>query len=116
MVMGLCCCVSIAIQELNGLRSALCKGFLNWFRCRHADILYLYELKAKPHQIEHSLFHAPGSNSLPELCGIAQLPAGNTNRVIAFLPLPYRHPLSGTKIHRLMARDIDTKTRIFEHR
>lgn len=46
--------------NLNGLRSATRKGLFNWFSRQRADVLCVQELKAQPHQVEDSAFHARG--------------------------------------------------------
>lgn len=46
--------------NVNGLRSALKKGFLDWFGREAADVACVQETKASPGQLPDELLHVPG--------------------------------------------------------
>lgn len=46
----------IISYNVNGIRSALSKGLLDYFRNENADVICLQETKAQPEQIDSSLF------------------------------------------------------------
>jgi exodeoxyribonuclease-3 len=46
--------------NLNGIRSAISKGLVEWLRTEQPDIVAFQELKAQPHQIPVELFEAEG--------------------------------------------------------
>lgn len=52
--------VRVISFNANGLRAATRKGFFSWFSRQKADVLCVQELKAQPHQIDGSDFHARG--------------------------------------------------------
>jgi len=47
----------------NGLRSAVNKGFFDWFATQEADVLCLQETKAQEHQLADSAFRPDGYRS-----------------------------------------------------
>ena len=50
----------IITYNVNGIRSAINKGFLDWIKTTDPDILCLQELKAYPEQLDLSAFHDIG--------------------------------------------------------
>jgi len=50
----------IISYNLNGIRSALSKGFLEWIKAADPDILCVQELKAEPGQLDITLFENAG--------------------------------------------------------
>lgn len=52
--------MKILTYNVNGIRSALNKGFADWLKATDADIICLQELKADGHQFENSLFQDMG--------------------------------------------------------
>jgi exodeoxyribonuclease III len=52
----------IISYNLNGIRSALNKGFIEWLKASNADVLCVQELKAEPGQVDVSLFEEQGYN------------------------------------------------------
>ena len=52
--------MKIISYNVNGIRSALRKGLLDWIAKENPDVLLFQELKAKPEQIDNSQFEALG--------------------------------------------------------
>jgi len=50
----------IITYNVNGIRSAISKGFIDWMKAVNPDILCLQELKAEPTQIDTSVFEDMG--------------------------------------------------------
>jgi exodeoxyribonuclease-3 len=50
----------IITYNVNGIRSALSKGWLTWLAQVNADVVCLQEIKAHPDQLDLSLFEAAG--------------------------------------------------------
>jgi exodeoxyribonuclease-3 len=50
----------IISYNVNGLRAAISKGFLEWLKTDPADIICLQETKAKKENIDHTSFHNLG--------------------------------------------------------
>lgn len=50
----------IITYNVNGIRSALSKNFLEWLLASNADIICLQEIKANPEQIDLSIFEKAG--------------------------------------------------------
>ncbi len=50
----------IISYNLNGIRSAMSKGFIEWLKSSNPDIVCLQETKAQPEQIDISLFKELG--------------------------------------------------------
>jgi exodeoxyribonuclease-3 len=50
----------IITYNVNGIRSALSKNFLEWLVASNADIICLQEIKANPEQIDLSIFEKAG--------------------------------------------------------
>lgn len=50
----------IITYNVNGIRSALSKGWLGWLKATKADIVCLQEIKASPDQFDCSVFEAEG--------------------------------------------------------
>ena len=54
--------MKIITYNVNGLRAALRKGFLDWVRAVDADVICLQEVKALPTEVPVSVFEALGYN------------------------------------------------------
>jgi exodeoxyribonuclease III len=52
--------MKIISYNVNGIRSAISKGLVDWLETENPDVLCLQETKAQPEQIEASLFEAIG--------------------------------------------------------
>ena len=52
--------MKIISYNVNGIRSAIRKGFLDWLKEYNPDIVAIQELKAKPEQIPEEKFHQLG--------------------------------------------------------
>ncbi|MEA1785633.1 exodeoxyribonuclease III [Arenibacter sp. GZD96] len=52
--------MKIVSYNVNGIRAALSKGFLDWLQTVNPDIVCLQEIKAQEDQLELSLFEAAG--------------------------------------------------------
>lgn len=50
----------IFTYNVNGIRSAINKGFVEWLKASNADMIALQELKAEEHQIEKAIFEDLG--------------------------------------------------------
>lgn len=50
----------IITYNLNGIRSAISKGFLDWLKAVNPDIVCLQEIKAHPDQLDLTLFENAG--------------------------------------------------------
>ncbi|MEZ4771708.1 MAG: exodeoxyribonuclease III [Bacteroidia bacterium] len=50
----------IISYNVNGIRAAVGKGFLNWLAEESPDIICLQETKAQPDQLDENLLHPPG--------------------------------------------------------
>jgi exodeoxyribonuclease-3 len=50
----------IASYNVNGIRAAIRKGFLDWLRHTAPDVICLQEIKAMAHQLDLSLFEQAG--------------------------------------------------------
>ena len=50
----------IITYNLNGIRSAMSKGLLEWLKAANPDILCVQELKAEPGQLDLSIFETAG--------------------------------------------------------
>lgn len=50
----------IISYNLNGIRSAMSKGFMDWLKAADPDILCMQELKAEPGQLDLSVFEQAG--------------------------------------------------------
>ena len=46
----------IISYNINGLRAALSRGFLDWLQAADPDVLCLQEVKAEPHQFDEAVF------------------------------------------------------------
>jgi exodeoxyribonuclease-3 len=55
--------MQIISYNINGIRSALNKGLLNWMEQRKADVYCFQETKALREQVDHSAFDLLGYNS-----------------------------------------------------
>ncbi|GAG86271.1 unnamed protein product, partial [marine sediment metagenome] len=49
--------MKITSWNVNGLRSVIRKGALDWFRINQPDVICFQEIKAYPHQIDYSTIH-----------------------------------------------------------
>lgn len=47
----------IITANVNGIRAAARKGFFDWMKRQHPDVVCLQELKAKEHQLADPVFH-----------------------------------------------------------
>ena len=54
--------MKIISYNVNGIRAAISKGFVNWLKSANPDVLCLQEIKAMEGQIDLSLFKAAGYN------------------------------------------------------
>ena len=52
--------MKIISYNVNGIRAAIRKGFLDWLESTNADVVCLQEIKATPEQIDHEPFEALG--------------------------------------------------------
>jgi len=52
--------LKILSYNVNGIRAALGKGFIEWLKAENPDIIGLQETKAQPDQIDSALFEALG--------------------------------------------------------
>ena len=50
----------VATYNVNGLRSALSKGFLDWMQASDADVLCLQEIKSQENQLDLDVFRSVG--------------------------------------------------------
>ena len=50
----------IVSYNVNGIRSAMSKGLIDWLTATDPDILCLQELKAEPNQVDVTLFENKG--------------------------------------------------------
>lgn len=50
----------IVTYNVNGIRSALTKGFLDWLKATNPDVVCLQEVKAEQDQVEQDQFRAAG--------------------------------------------------------
>ena len=52
--------MKIVSYNVNGIRAALKKGFLDWLVAANPDVICLQEIKAQEDQLDLSLFKAAG--------------------------------------------------------
>ena len=52
--------MQIISYNVNGIRAALNKGFLDWLKAASPDVLCLQETKARPEQLDLSVFENAG--------------------------------------------------------
>jgi exodeoxyribonuclease-3 len=52
--------MKIITYNVNGIRSAISKGFVDWVQSTNADMLCLQEVKAEEHQIDKAIFEELG--------------------------------------------------------
>ena len=52
--------MKLLTYNVNGIRSAIKKGFLEWLQATEADIICLQEIKANPDQLDFGLFYNLG--------------------------------------------------------
>jgi exodeoxyribonuclease-3 len=52
--------MNIISYNVNGIRAAIKKGFLDWLQHANPDVLCLQETKAQPDQLDLSVFEAAG--------------------------------------------------------
>ena len=52
--------MKIASYNVNGIRAALKKGFIDWLKAANPDVICLQEIKAEEDQLELQLFEAAG--------------------------------------------------------
>jgi hypothetical protein len=50
----------IISYNVNGLRAAISKGFLEWLKTDPADVICLQEIKARRENVDHKPFHELG--------------------------------------------------------
>jgi exodeoxyribonuclease-3 len=56
--------MKIVSYNLNGIRSAMSKGLLDWMQANPQDVFCFQETKAQPDQIEHGIFEELGYHSV----------------------------------------------------
>ena len=86
--------MKIVSYNLNGIRSAMSKGLLNWLRTENPDVFCIQESKAQPEQIDtlamqelgyHSYIHSAEKKGYSGVCIFSkQVP----DRVIAGMGIP----------------------------
>ncbi|WP_223032586.1 exodeoxyribonuclease III [Hanstruepera marina] len=54
--------MKIISYNVNGIRAAINKGFVDWLKLADPDVVCLQEIKAMEEQLDLSLFHAAGYN------------------------------------------------------
>ena len=54
--------VKIVSYNVNGIRAALKKGFIDWLQITDPDVICLQEIKANKEQLELELFEEAGYN------------------------------------------------------
>ncbi len=80
--------VTLYSWNVNGVRAAVRKGFLDWFRRSEADIVAIQETRAAPEQISPLLLHPLGYHSdwyasaIKGYSGVATVSRGRPVRVI----------------------------------
>jgi exodeoxyribonuclease III len=52
--------MKILTYNVNGIRSAISKGFVDWLKATNADMICLQEVKAEIHQIDKAIFEELG--------------------------------------------------------
>jgi exodeoxyribonuclease-3 len=52
--------VKIVSYNVNGIRAAINKGFLDWLKATDPDVICLQEIKAMKEQLDLSLFEEAG--------------------------------------------------------
>ena len=52
--------MTIASYNVNGIRAAINKGFIDWLKATNPDVICLQEIKAMKEQLDLSLFEAAG--------------------------------------------------------
>ena len=52
--------MKILSYNVNGIRAALRKGFLEWLQAADPDVVCIQETKASPDQVDTSVFEALG--------------------------------------------------------
>ena len=52
--------MKILTYNVNGIRSAMSKGFADWLKATNADMICLQEVKAEEHQIDKAIFEEMG--------------------------------------------------------
>lgn len=52
--------MKILTYNVNGIRSAISKGFADWLKATNADMICLQEVKAEEHQIDKAIFEEMG--------------------------------------------------------
>jgi len=55
--------MKIITYNVNGIRSAIDKGFINWLKASNPDVLCLQEIKANIDQIDITVFETLGYTS-----------------------------------------------------
>ena len=50
----------IISYNVNGIRAAINKGFLDWLKTNPADVICLQETKAQKENVDHKPFHDLG--------------------------------------------------------
>ena len=54
--------MKIISYNVNGIRAALKKGFINWLKATNPDVLCLQEIKANKEQLDLKVFEEAGYN------------------------------------------------------
>ena len=86
--------MKIVSYNLNGIRSAMSKGLLNWLQTQNPDVFCIQEIKAQPEQIDtlamqelgyHSYIHSAEKKGYSGVCIFSkQVP----DRVVAGMGIP----------------------------
>ena len=54
--------MKIASYNVNGIRAAIKKGFIDWLKAANPDVICLQEIKAQEDQLDLELFKDAGYN------------------------------------------------------
>lgn len=54
--------MKIISYNINGIRAAINKGFMDWLKCANPDVICLQEIKAMKEQLELEIFEEAGYN------------------------------------------------------
>ena len=57
--------MKIISYNVNGIRAAIRKGFIEWLENTKADVVCLQEIKATPEQFDQEPFEDLGYNTIP---------------------------------------------------
>ncbi len=86
--------VRLISLNLNGIRSAVNKGFLRWLEAQHADVVCLQEIRAQDHHLSAELRNPAGMQGMfhyaqrPGYSGVGLYTTRRPDRVIEGLGIP----------------------------